>query len=140
MLVEVSRTPSFRRSALIEGPVLTPETDLTGKVRLRGLRPGRRVFYRVQLEDLDNAFVTSVPLQGSLRTAPRRRGEDVSFVWGADIAGQGYGINPEFGGYRIFRAMEALGRTSSSAAATRCTRTGPWRRPSRFPTAACGAT
>jgi alkaline phosphatase D len=109
MLVEVSRTPSFRRSALIEGPVLTPETDLTGKVRLRGLRPGRRVFYRVQLEDLDNAFVTSVPLQGSLRTAPRRRGEDVSFVWGADIAGQGYGINPEFGGYRIFRAMEALG-------------------------------
>lgn len=108
MLVEVSPTSSFRRSSVIEGPVLTPASDLTGKVRLRGLHPGREVFYRVQLEDLDDPLVTSEPVDGFLRTASQRRGQDVSFVWGGDIAGQGYGINPEFGGYRIFRSMEAV--------------------------------
>lgn len=108
MLVEVSPTSSFRTSSTIEGPVLLPGSDLTGKVRLRGLRPGREVFYRVQLEDLDNPLVVSEPVDGFLRTASRRHGQDISFVWGGDIAGQGYGINPEFGGYRIFRAMEAL--------------------------------
>jgi alkaline phosphatase D len=108
MLVEASATPSFRRSTLIEGPVLTPATDLTGKVRLRGLRPGREVFYRVQLEDLDDPFVTSAPVRGSFATAPERRRRDVSFVWGADIVGQGWGINPDIGGLRIFRAMEGV--------------------------------
>jgi alkaline phosphatase D len=108
MLVEVSPTPSFRRSTLIEGPVLTPGSDFTGKVRLRGLRPGREVCYRVQLEDLDNPFVVSEPVDGFLKTASTRARQDVSFVWGGDIAGQGWGINPDFGGFRIFGAMEAL--------------------------------
>jgi alkaline phosphatase D len=31
----------------------------------------------------------------------------VRFVWSADLAGQGWGINPDFGGFRIFRAMAA---------------------------------
>ena len=108
MLVEASATPSFRRSVVIEGPVLTPATDLTGKVRLRGLRPGREVFYRVQLEDLDDPWVTSAPVRGSFVTAPQGRRRDVSFVWGADVVGQGWGINPDIGGLRIFRAMEAV--------------------------------
>jgi alkaline phosphatase D len=106
MLVEASATPSFRRSVLVEGPVLTPATDLTGKVRLRGLRPGRELFYRVQLEDLDDPMVTSEPVRGSFTTAPQGRRRDVSFVWGADVVGQGWGINPDIGGLRIFRAME----------------------------------
>ena len=108
MLVEVSSTPSFHTSQVVEGPVLTPSSDLTGKVRLRGLRPGREVFYRVQLEDLDNPFVVSEPVDGSLTTASTRAGRDLSFVWGGDIAGQGWGINPDFGGYRIFKSMGAL--------------------------------
>jgi alkaline phosphatase D len=108
MLVEVSRTPSFERSLRVAGPVLTPETDFTGKLRLRGLTPASDVFYRVRLADLDEQGVTSEPLEGSLRTAPVARGTDVSFVWGGDIAGQGWGIDPAFGGFRIFRAMEAL--------------------------------
>ena len=44
---------------------------------------------------------------GSFRTAPRDR-RDVSFVWSADLAGQGWGINPDLGGYRIFAAMGAV--------------------------------
>lgn len=108
MLVEVSRTPSFQRSYVVRGPILTPESDLTGKVLLRGLHPARDVFYRVELADLDDASLTSEPLEGSFRTAPVTRGDDVSLVWGGDIAGQGWGINPEFGGYRIFDAMADL--------------------------------
>ena len=30
------------------------------------------------------------------------------FTWGGDIAGQGYGINPDWGGYRLYEAMRKL--------------------------------
>ncbi len=107
MLVDVARTPSFRGSRRIEGPVLTPDADFTGKVLLDALPPGQETFYRVTLEDLDEPGLLSEPLDGSLRTAPRGR-RDVSFTWSGDLAGQGWGINPELGGYRIFAAMGAL--------------------------------
>ncbi|HEV7756902.1 MAG TPA: alkaline phosphatase D family protein [Mycobacteriales bacterium] len=103
MLVEVSRTPSFRRSRLVRGPVLTPRTDLTGTVSLRDLPPGDRVFYRVRLEDAHGT--PGAPETGSFRTAG---GRDVNFVWSGDLAGQGWGISPEFGGFRIFDAMAAV--------------------------------
>ena len=106
MLVEVARTPSFRDARLVRGPIVTPASDLTGKVRLWGLRAGREVYYRVSFEDVRNPAVRSEPAEGSFRTAPRGR-RDVSFVWSGDLAGQGWGINPEFGGFRIFGAMQA---------------------------------
>lgn len=107
MLVDIARTPSFRSYRRIEGPVLRPGTDLTGKVHVDGLRPGRETFYRVTLEDLDRPGLCGESLEGSLRAAPRGR-RDVSFTWSGDLAGQGWGINPELGGYRIFAAMERL--------------------------------
>lgn len=106
MLVEIGRTPRFGHVYPVQGPVLGPDTDFTGKVRVDGLRPGRERFYRITLEDLDSG-VCSRPLVGSFRTAPVDR-RDVSFVWSGDLAGQGWGINPELGGYRIFAEMEAL--------------------------------
>lgn len=106
MLVQLLR--HGHGSRWIEGPVLTGRTDYTGKLRLRGLPPGRRVEYRVALQDLRNPAVLGEPLTGSFRTAPADR-RDVSFVWSADLAGQGWGINPDLGGYRIFRAMGAVG-------------------------------
>ncbi len=107
MLVEVSRRPDFRGADRIRGPVLTPDTDLTGKTFLRGLPAGEQLHYRVVLADLDRHGVTSAPVVGRLRTAPRKR-SDISFVWSGDLAGQGWGINPELGGYRIFDAMSAV--------------------------------
>ncbi|GAA2634292.1 alkaline phosphatase D family protein [Actinomadura fulvescens] len=106
MLVEVSRRPDFRHSHLVRGPVLTPSSDLTGKTFLRGLPSGEELHYRVRLADLDG-HTTSAPVAGRLRTAPRRR-QDISFVWSGDLAGQGWGINPDLGGYRIFKAMNAV--------------------------------
>jgi alkaline phosphatase D len=49
----------------------------------------------------------SEPAVGSFRTAPRKR-RDVSFTWSGDLAGQGWGINPDIGGYRIFKTMAGL--------------------------------
>ncbi|GAA2728648.1 alkaline phosphatase D family protein [Actinocorallia aurantiaca] len=101
MLVDYSTRPDFRGHRTVRGPWLTPGTDLTGKVRLRGLPPGKEIHYRVRLED---GRELSAPETGSFRTAPRR-GQDVRFVWGGDLAGQGWGIDEAFGGYRIFKAM-----------------------------------
>jgi alkaline phosphatase D len=105
MLVEVSRTPSFRNAHRIPGPVVTPHTDLTGRVHLRGLPDGEELFYRVRFAD--DHGTASVPAVGSFRT-PSTQPRDLDFVWSGDLAGQGWGINPDFGGYRIFRAMEAV--------------------------------
>ena len=105
MLVEVSRRPDFRGARVIRGPLLGPDTDFTGKVRLRGLPAGERLHYRVRAESLDRHGLCAEPLVGSLRTAPRKGG--VRFVWTGDIAGQGWGIAPDLGGMKIFRAMRA---------------------------------
>ena len=62
------------------------------------------------------------------RLVPHRAGaarRDVRFVWTGDIVGQGWGINPDFGGMRDLPAR--CGRrapTSSCAAATPSTPTG----------------
>ncbi|MFI7597318.1 alkaline phosphatase D family protein [Actinoplanes sp. NPDC049681] len=104
MWVEVSRRPDLRGARRVRGPVLTPDTDLTGKVRLRGLPSGERFFYSVRVESLDRPGLFSEPVPGQLTTAPTRR-RDVSFVWTGDVAGQGWGIDPAYGGLKIFESM-----------------------------------
>ncbi|RZS31374.1 alkaline phosphatase D [Herbihabitans rhizosphaerae] len=105
MLVEVSPDPSFTRSRLITGPVLTPETDGTGTVSLRHLPPGQEIHYRVRAEDLDGR-VASERLTGSFRTAPYGPAP-ARFVWTGDTAGQGWGINPDIGGMTAYASMAA---------------------------------
>ncbi|MCG8926246.1 alkaline phosphatase [Lentzea sp. CC55] len=103
MLVEVSNDPRFRLSHRFRGPLLTPETGGTGQVRVSGLLPGRPAYYRVTAEDLSGR-TRSEPLTGSFSTAPLGR-DGVRFVWSGDVAGQGWGINPDLGGMPIFKAM-----------------------------------
>ncbi|TWP47451.1 alkaline phosphatase [Lentzea tibetensis] len=105
MIVEVSTDPHFRLTRRIRGPLLTPETGGTGRVRVNHLPPGRRAYYRVVAEDLDGR-TCSEPVTGSFRTAPIGR-DEVRFVWSGDVAGQGWGINPDIGGMPIFGAMAA---------------------------------
>jgi alkaline phosphatase D len=85
------------------GAVLTPETDFTGRLRVPGA--GRTVHYRVCAEDLD-LRTTSRPVTGSFRLPPGPD-EPVRFLWSGDVVGQGFGINPDAGGMRIFAAMAA---------------------------------
>jgi alkaline phosphatase D len=108
MIVETSATESFRNPRRWQGPLLGMDTDFTGTTRLRGLPPGRQVHYRVLLADPDDPRRTSEPVPGTFRTVPAHRRDGVRFLWSGDLAGQGWGINPDLGGYRIFDAMARL--------------------------------
>ena len=59
LLVEVSPRPDFRGAHLVRGPIVTPDTDLTGRVALHHLEPGHRYCYRVRAESLDRPGLTS---------------------------------------------------------------------------------
>ena len=108
MVVETSATESFRNARRWTGPVVGPDTDFTGRTPLRGLPPGETVHYRVTLADPDDPRRTGEPVHGSFTTAPARRRESVRFLWSGDLAGQGWGINPDRGGYPIFEEMRRL--------------------------------
>ncbi|MER6620164.1 alkaline phosphatase D family protein [Streptomyces sp. NPDC000931] len=108
MIVETSATESFRRPRRWHGPLLGAGTDLTGTTRLRGLPSGEQIHYRVLLADPDDPRRTGEPVTGTFRTVTDRRRDGVRFLWSGDLAGQGWGINPDFGGYRIFDAMARL--------------------------------
>lgn len=107
MVVELAKTDSFRRTWELDGPRLRAGTAFTGRLRLRGLPPGERIFYRVSAADPHRPWVRSEPVVGSFTTAPQDPAADVSFAWSGDCAGQGWGINPDFGGYRTFAAIAA---------------------------------
>ncbi|MFE1349712.1 alkaline phosphatase D family protein [Streptomyces sp. NPDC058757] len=108
MIVETSATESFRRVHRHHGPLLGTGTDFTGTTFLRGLPSGEQIHYRVLLTDPDDPRRTSEPVLGTFRTAPDRRRDGVRFLWSGDIAGQGWGINPDIGGFRAFEAMRRL--------------------------------
>ncbi|WP_305092791.1 alkaline phosphatase [Prescottella sp. R16] len=102
MIVETSASESFSSVSRTESGLLTPASDGTGRVRLTGLPAGQQVHYRVTLEGDDGA--TSEPVTGVFRTAPDAPG-DIRLQWSGDTAGQGFGINPDVGGMRIFDTM-----------------------------------
>lgn len=108
MIVETSATESFRNARRWHGPLLGADTDFTGTTRLRGLPSGEQIHYRVLLADPDDPRRTGEPVTGTFRTASARRRDGIKFLWSGDLAGQGWGINPEFGGYTIYNAMGAL--------------------------------
>ncbi|MFE6363042.1 alkaline phosphatase D family protein [Streptomyces sp. NPDC057806] len=108
MIVETSATESFRNPRRWRGPLLGADTDFTGTTRLRGLPSGEQIHYRVLLADPDDPRRTGEPVTGTFRTASARRRDGVRFVWSGDLAGQGWGINPDLGGYRIYDTMAGL--------------------------------
>ncbi|WP_328920983.1 alkaline phosphatase D family protein [Streptomyces sp. NBC_00208] len=108
MIVETSATESFRRARTWYGPLVGSGTDFTGTTPLYGLPAGEQVHYRVTLADPDDPRRTGEPVYGTFRTAPARRRDGVRFLWSGDIAGQGWGINPDIGGYRVYDEMRRL--------------------------------
>ncbi|MFJ8361207.1 alkaline phosphatase D family protein [Streptomyces sp. NPDC093984] len=108
MIVETAPTESFRNPRRWQGPLLGPDTDFTGTTRLHGLPAGEQIHYRVLLADPDDPRRTGEPVAGTFRTTPLQRRRGVRFLWSGDLAGQGWGINPDLGGYRIYDAMAKL--------------------------------
>jgi alkaline phosphatase D len=107
MLVELSTTESFARSWRVTGPAALEDTDHTAKLDVAGLPAGQRVFYRVTFQDLGDLTTFSEPVRGSFATPPAGR-RNVRFVWSGDTVGQGWGINPDLGGMRIYEAMRRV--------------------------------
>lgn len=109
MFVEYATTEGFASRQRVAGPDALDVTDFTARVVLTDLPPGQRISYRVTFQDLSDLRVWSDPVAGVFRTpaaaAPAAR--PVTIAWSADTAGQGWGINPEWGGYRIYQAMQA---------------------------------
>jgi alkaline phosphatase D len=106
MVVEVATTESFRDVRKLPPINALPESDFTAKMLVDQLPGGQEIFYRVRFRDLAHIDVESEPVVGRFRTAPSST-RDVSFVWGGDVAGQGWGINEDDGGMRTFAAMRA---------------------------------
>jgi alkaline phosphatase D len=104
MMVEIATTESFKNARALPPLTVLPETDLTGKMLVDGLPAGQDIFYRVKFRDLSHYEIVGEPVVGRFRTAPADR-RDVSFVWGGDVAGQGYGINADDGGMFTFATM-----------------------------------
>jgi alkaline phosphatase D len=104
MRVEWATNESFQNLQRTGGSVARDATGFTARVDLRGLPPSQRIFYRVRFEDLSDSRNVSPPAAGSFMSAPDR-GRDLTFAWSADTVGQGWGINPDWGGMRMYETM-----------------------------------
>jgi alkaline phosphatase D len=107
MVVEWATTESFDDARLIRGPTTLEDSDYTTRLDLAGLPPGERVFYRITMVDLADHKLVSEPVAGSFWTPPGAR-RDIRFVWSGDTAGQGWGINLDWGGMRIYETMRQV--------------------------------
>jgi alkaline phosphatase D len=104
MFVEYATTEAFTHPSRVRGPALIESSDFTGRAVLTDLPAGQRIFYRVVFQDLKDLKTWSEPVAGSFNT-PSRSPRDVTIAWSADTVGQGWGINPEWGGLRLYETM-----------------------------------
>lgn len=104
LIVEWSTQASFANATRIVGPHALEGSDFTVRQDLVGLPMGQEVFVRASFQGLDSARTLSEPVLGRLQTLPAQP-QGLRFVWGGDTAGQGWGINPAFGGMRIYETM-----------------------------------
>jgi alkaline phosphatase D len=108
MFVEYSMTERFERPLRVSGPAALETSDLTARVVLTDLPRGQRICYRVLFQDLADIRRWSLPSAGSFSTAPAAGdNRTVTLAWSADTVGQGWGINPEWGGLRLYETMRA---------------------------------
>lgn len=103
-IFEWSTTESFKTVNRLPTVTASPETDYTVKILAEGLPADQEIFYRVRFQDLAHTSVESEVVTGHLRSAPAGL-RDVSFVWSGDTAGQGWGIDADRGGMKIYSAM-----------------------------------
>jgi len=113
MLIELADNPEMRGAFQMRGPVALPTDGLTSKLDLT--RIGTRanasgeVFYRVRYAALDDHRAISEATAGRLVLPPSVQApRALRFVWSGDTVGQGWGINPDFGGLRLYETMRQV--------------------------------
>ena len=106
MVVEYATTERFANPFRRVGPAALEPSDYTARVILTDLPAGQRIFYRVMFQDLSDLKTWSLPQAGSFRTPEAAKaGRDLTLAWSADTVGQGWGLNTEWGGLRMYDAM-----------------------------------
>ncbi len=105
MFVEYSTTEGFRDVWRVPGPAALESSDFTARVVLTGLPAGQRIFYRVLFQDLTDLRNWSEPSIGTFVTEPSAEQRRITLAWSADTVGQGWGINPDWGGLRLYETM-----------------------------------
>jgi alkaline phosphatase D len=103
MLIEWDTTPAFAAPRRVQGPVVTPDTDLAATVALDGLPDAQTIVYRVRFER-EAARGASAWTTGRFATP---RADRFRVAWTGDTCGQGFGRNPDWGGLRGFAALRA---------------------------------
>jgi alkaline phosphatase D len=109
MIVKWSLDPDLKVSETLSAVIALPQNDLTARVLLKRLPPGRRIFYVVYFESLMHENARSLPLYGEFSTPPNDSYSTVRIAWSGDSFGQGYGINPQFGGVKIYDRIRESG-------------------------------
>jgi alkaline phosphatase D len=107
MFVEFSTTEGFADPRRVRGPAALEPSDFTSRVVLTDLPPGQRIFYRVLYQDLSDLRAWSEPVAGSFAT-PSAAPKDVTIAWSADTVGQGWGINRDWGGLKLYETMRRV--------------------------------
>ena len=102
LFVEWSTDSGFQKATRAPYLDVTARTGHTGQIVLDNLPPGKEIFYRARFDSADG-LISGESANGSLRTAGP--GRDVSFVFGGDQGGAGWGIAPLQGGLRLFETM-----------------------------------
>jgi len=106
LVAEISTDPAFKRVRRISGPIVGDSSDFTGQIPVAGLPSGAELHYRITAVDLGDPSLSSEPLVGRFRSAVTDK-RPIRFLWSGDISGQGWGVNPDLGGFRIAPAMLA---------------------------------
>src|SRR5262245_9910285 len=104
LFVERAYKQDFSDVVRVRGPLALDTTDYTARLDLTGLAPDREVFVRVVFEDASSGKTLSEPVAGRFLTMPSKK-RDVSFAWSGDTAGQGWGINKDWGGMKCYEAV-----------------------------------
>ena len=103
MWVELAQRGRERRGRVVRGPVRLRGHRLHGSAVRRGPAPRRRRAVSGVVRGRARQPWSGRGGQASPR--PEAHREQVRFVWSGDCAGQGWGINPDWGGMRGFEAM-----------------------------------
>jgi alkaline phosphatase D len=102
--IEIATTESFANPRKLRPLTALPGSDLAVKRLITHLDPDQTIFYRLRFADFTDVNGVSEPVIGRFRTAPSTE-RGVRFVWSADTAGQGFGINPDDGGMKTYATM-----------------------------------
>jgi alkaline phosphatase D len=109
MFVEYSTTDRFADVRRVRGPAALASSDYTARVVLTDLPAGQRIFYRVTFQDLADLRTWSDPVVGSFRSpAAAEALRTITLAWSADTVGQGWGIDADRGGLRLYDTMRRV--------------------------------